>query len=60
MIGFIDVVTIIVHNRNTSTWDPGSDETDIFRQQSPARIRTVKRYVVQLPSLTTVHRSPKT
>jgi hypothetical protein len=40
MIGFIDVVMIIVHNRNTSTWDPGSDETDIFRQQSPARIRT--------------------
>lgn len=39
-------VMIIVYNRNTSTWNPGSDETDIFRQQSPARIWTVKTYIV--------------
>jgi len=47
-------VMIIVYNRNASTRDPGSDETDIFRRQSPTRIRTVKMYVVQLPSLTIV------
>ena len=45
---------IIVYNRNTSTRNPGSDETDIFRRESPTRIRAVKTYVVQLPSLTTV------
>ena len=49
-------VMIIVYNRNTSTRDPVSDKTDIFRRQSPTRIRIVKTYVVQLPSLTTVHR----
>ena len=53
-------VMIIVHNRNTSTWDPGSDETYIFRRQLPTRIRTVQTYVVELPSLMTVHRWPKT
>jgi len=47
-------VMIIVYNRNTSTRNPGSDETNIFRRQSPTRIRTVKTYIVQLPSLTTV------
>ena len=45
---------IIAHNRNTSTRNPRSDETNIFRRQSPTRIRTVKTYIVQLPSLTTV------
>jgi len=47
-------VMIIVYNRNTSTRNPGSDVPDIFRQQSPTWIRTVKKCIVQLPSLTTL------
>jgi hypothetical protein len=47
-------VMIIAYNHNSSTRNPRSDETNIFRRQSPTRIRTVQTYIVQLPFLTTL------